>query len=148
MKADIEREIMEYGHSLPSDFVKQKRDILSLEFVVAERKAFLSRQKLTYRCSLKVDEDNRVVKFFETLKERGSGLSSGGDGISPGFGFKVEKTSLSGSRRDGNIKELSVLFGKRYSYDFNYQEIREKINTIAANHNYRLDIVLSERRLV
>jgi hypothetical protein len=96
MKADIETGIMGYGHSLPSDFVKQKKDILSLEFVVAERKAFLIRQNLTYRCSLKVDEDNRVVKFFETLKERRSGLSSGGDTISPGFGFKVEKTSLSG----------------------------------------------------
>lgn len=147
MQESIEQEIIEYGKSLPAGFNKLRGNLLGMEFIVAERKAFLSRQQLTYRCSLKIDSSQKVVRFFEVLKEKGSGFPSGGDDFSPGFGFKVEKTSTSGAERSGSIKELSILFGKKYSYDFNYQQIREKIESIAQSHGYQLETVLSERHL-
>jgi len=113
---------------------------------VAERKAFLNRQQLNYRCSLRIDQDSKQVRFFETLSERKMGISSGGvDDFSSGFGFRVEKTSLSGKERQGSLKELSVLFGKKYSYNFDYGKIREGIKGIAEKHNYGFSIVLSER---
>ena len=80
--------------------LKEKKGDYTLTLVVAERKAFLSKKKLEYIARFRVDDSSRELKFTEMLKETGSGVSSGDDGISPGFGFKAE-TVQDGSKPTG-----------------------------------------------
>ena len=64
-----------------------------------------------------------------------------------GFGFKVEKTKISGGRREGTIKEQSELFGKKYQYEFNFQKIRNDLEDAAKKHNYNFRYVLNQREV-
>ncbi len=120
------------------ELTKKDNDI-KLHKVVAERKSFLSKKKLEYSASIKIDDDNKQVSFTEMLKESGSGLSSGGgydDGISPGFGFKAGSYKAGPGGISGNIEEQSKLFGKDYNYSFDYANIRNSIKEIAEKNDY------------
>lgn len=117
----------------------EKNNEIKLHKVVAERKSFLSKKKLEYSASIKIDDDNKQVSFTEMLKESGSGLSSGGgydDGISPGFGFKAGSYKTGPGGISGNIEEQSKLFGKDYNYSFDYANIRNSIKEIAEKNDY------------
>ena len=83
---------------------KKKKGVWEFSATIAERKAFLSKKKLTYSAKMRIDDDAKVVKFSEMLIEAGSGFTSGGgfdDGMSTGFGFKTESynTTQRGPRR-------------------------------------------------
>ena len=83
------------------------------------------KKKLVYIAKYRIDEAKREVRFTEMLKESGSGLSGGDDfGSSPGFGFKKETYNTWGGAREGVIEEQSSLFGKKYSYTFDFKAIR------------------------
>ncbi len=116
----------------------EKKGIHAFETVIAERKSFLSRKKLTYSAKLRVDDAAKQIKFTEMLKESGFGLTSGaGDGMSPGFGFKTESyNTLSGSR-EGSIKEQSDLFGKKYEYKFDWGTVRHGVEEVAKQNGYQ-----------
>lgn len=123
----LQDEIGEVFAALPAD-ISEKKGVVTAEYVVAERKAFLSKKKLVYIAKYRIDEDEREVRFTEMLKESGSGLSSGGDfDSSPGFGFKTETYKTGGGAREGAIEEQSNLFGKQYSYTFDFKAVREAI---------------------
>jgi len=149
MNDDIKNELVNLSKNYPAAFREARNDILNLEFVIAERKAFLNRQKLTYRCSLKIYEEEKNIKFFEVLKESGSGVSTGSmdNDFGPGFGFKVEKTKVGLQGREGTIKEQSDLFGKKYEYNFNYERVRNEVLETAKKHGYTLQNVLIEKAL-
>ena len=118
---------------------KDKKGILEFSTTIAERKAFLSKKKLTYSARIKIDDNTKMINFSEMLTEAGSGLSSGSgfdDGISPGFGFKAETFNTLSGAREGNIEEQSNLFGKKFEYNFDYKEIRSKIEDLAKNSGY------------
>lgn len=119
---------------------KEKNGIWEFNSVIAERKAFLSKKKLTYQLKMRVDSVNKIINFSEMLVEAGSGLSSGGggfdDGMSTGFGFKTETYNTMSGAREGNIEEQSNLFGEKFDYKFNYKEIRAKIEEIAKNAGF------------
>ncbi|MCC7572482.1 MAG: hypothetical protein KO464_03730 [Candidatus Methanofastidiosum sp.] len=106
---------------------------------LAERKAFLAKQKLIYSAKFRVDEQNKEVRFTEMLKESGAGMSSGGidSGMSPGFGFKKESYNTMSGAREGTIEEQSNLFGKKYEYKFDYGAIRKKFESKATEHGYK-----------
>jgi hypothetical protein len=144
----IKEALLELGGTLPSRFIEANNGSLWMTFVIAERKSFLNRQKLSYRCRVKIDEPRKVLVFFEILAEIGAGISTGGDfgdgGISPGFGFKAEKTSYRSGGREGTIEEQNVLFGKKYEYSFDYKKIREEIKAIAEKSGYGFEITLRE----
>lgn len=117
--------------------VSEKKGIYTLEVPVAERKAFLSKKKLQYISKFRINDETKEVKFTEMLKESGSGLSSGGmDDMSPGFGFKTESYNTMNKGREGTIEEQSNLFGKDYSYSFNYEKIRMKFEELAKEEGY------------
>ncbi|MCL5985673.1 MAG: ribonucleoside-triphosphate reductase [Actinobacteria bacterium] len=143
---DLKEKILEVSKSFPAEFRTEKDGSLSLEFIVAERKAFLSRKTLKYRARLRVNDENKVVNFFEILKESGAGLSSSDD-MSPGFGFKAGVSKISGKEREGNITELSNLFGKEYKYSFDFAKIRNVIKSEAEKLGYSINIVLLERNV-
>ena len=146
----IKEAIIKTAENLPAKFLEEKNDLLRFEYTVAERKSFLNKQRLIYRCKVKIIDDKKIVKFFEILSEIGSGISSGGyDGetMSPGFGFKVEKTKYTSGGREGSIEEQSVLFGKKYNYSFDYKKIRQEIKDIADNFGYGFEMEYRESAL-
>ncbi len=118
---------------------KEKKGLWEYSAVIAERKAFLSKKKLTYSLRMRIDEAAKTVRFSEMLVEAGSGFSSGGDfdsGMSTGFGVKTESYNTFGGARKGTIEEQSKLFGKDYSYQFNFAEIRSKVQDAAVKAGY------------
>jgi len=117
--------------------LKEKKGVYHLDALIAERKVFLSKKKLTYHVQIKVDEAAKQVHFFEMLKEASSGLSAGGDLDSPGFGFKTEtyKTGL-GQPREGMIQEQSKLFGKTYQYKFDFSTIHGSFREAVEREGY------------
>ena len=116
--------------------LKEKNGLYSFEFTVAERKAFLSTKKLAYRAAFRIDEARKELRFSEMLKETGSGLSTGSDGMSPCFGFKAETYKTGTGPREGGIAEQSNLFGKQYKYSFDYSIIRKEIEVAAVKAGY------------
>lgn len=120
-----------------------KKGIFEFKVMIAERKEFLSKKKLTYSAKMRIDDGLKTVKFSEMLIEAGSGLSSGGsgmdDGISPGIGFKAETYNTTSGAREGSIQEQSNLFGKKFEYKFNYKEIRAKVEEAAKKSGYKFD---------
>jgi hypothetical protein len=119
--------------------ISEKKSVWTLSKVIAERKAFLSTKKLEYTAKFRIDDDAKLIKFTEMLKESGSGLSSGSDfdgGMSSGFGFKTESYNTFKGGREGSIQEQSNLFGKKYNYEFDYKEVRTKFEELAKNAGY------------
>lgn len=116
--------------------LREKKGVYSFEKVIAERKAFLSRKKLTYTGKFRIDEEKKEVRYTEMLKESGFGLSSGDSEASPGFGFKKETYNTRSGAREGTIEEQSRLFGKKYDYRFDYGAIRGKMEEIARKNGY------------
>jgi hypothetical protein len=129
-------EISAFAGTIPAE-LKEKKGVCELSFVVAERKAFLSRQKLEFQAKFRIDDENKLVKYTEMLKESGSGMSSGD--TSPGFGFKKETYNTTKKGREGSIEEQSSLFGKKYDYRYDFKTIREKIKELAQNAGYKFE---------
>ena len=123
--------------------LKEKRGVHSLEFTVAERKAFLSKKKLTYSAKFRVDEDNKELRFTEMLKESGSGVSAGDSG----FGFKKETYKTGKGPREGSIEEQSTLFGAQYSYSFDFAKVRTFIESEAGKAGYSFKYQITSRGL-
>jgi len=144
---DLRQTITEIGKAIPGQFEVQKDGSARMEAVIAERKAFLSKKKLTYICRFKVDEPSKEVRFFEMLKESGFGLSGGGsdDEMSSGFGFKKETYNTFGKERSGSIEEQSRLFGKDYSYKFDFGAFRGSVRKAAESAGYRFEVKLMEK---
>jgi hypothetical protein len=128
-------EIKRIAKEIPAE-LKEKKGVFSLEFTIAERKVLLSKKKLTYSARFRIDEGKKELPFTEMLKEAGSGFSSGDGDIGPGFGFKVETYKTGSGGRQGTIKEQSVLFGKEYSYTYDYSKIRSAIEKAATEAGY------------
>lgn len=111
---------------------KEKNGVWKFYAVIAERKVFLSRKKLTYAATMRIDDTVKAVRFSEMLTEAGSGLSDG-------FGVKTETYNTFKGPRQGTIMEQSTLFGKDYTYVFDYSEIRMKVQDVAGKYGYTLD---------
>jgi hypothetical protein len=133
----------------PARLEPQKDGTLAMDATLAERKAFLSKKKLTYKCRARVDDGARTVRFWEMLIEKGSGVSSGSTGfdgdMSPGFGFKKETYKTGGKEREGTIEEASRLFGKDYTYSWDYGALRNALRAAAEAEGYAFEVVLREK---
>lgn len=118
--------------------ITEKKGLYTLERVVAERKSFLCRKKLLYRAKFRIVEEKKEVHFTELLKESGFGLSSGsGDTeMSPGFGFRKETYKTGLGPREGSIEEQSTLFGKQYTYTFDFSTVRKAVESAAQAAGY------------
>ena len=121
---------------------KEKDGVWEFSLMIAERKAFLSKKRLTYSAKMRIDEDAKLVKFSEMLIEVGSGISSGGGfgvDMSAGFGFKAETYNTLNKARQGTIIEQSNLFGKKFEYKFDYKEIRSKVEEKTKKAGYKFE---------
>ena len=138
-------DLISASSTFPAPLRRQKDGSLTMEALLAERKVFLSKKKLTYKCKARVDDGVRTVRFWEMLVEKGSGISSGADDISPGFGFKKEIYKTSGKERSGSIDEASRLLGKDYSYQWDYGAVRRALRAVAEAQGYGFETVLLAR---
>ena len=145
----LNAKLIQASERLPDRLREQKDGTLLLEAKLAERKVFMSKKTLTYKARVRVDEQNRVVRFFEILKETGMGLSGGGGSgdVSSGFGFKMETYKTGTKTREGNIEEQSRLFGKDYEYSWDYSNVRKTVEQEAMGAGYSFTVVLMERSL-
>ncbi len=148
MEKSIKTELIDLSNNYPQKFREGWGNILTLDFVVAQRKTFLRTDKLTYHCRLKIDDNNKKVTLFEILKESGAGLGAGDyDEFGSGFGFRAEKTSIKGRERKSTIEKQSGFFGKKYDYRFEFGKIREDIKVVVEKYGYSLEIALIERQV-
>ncbi len=111
--------------------VVSRGNVVEFTKTVAERKAFLSRKRLMYRASIRVDGEKREVHLTESLTETGSGLAA-----DSGVGVRKETYRMGRGPREGGIAEQSKLFGKAYAYTFDHGAIRTVIETLARSHGY------------
>jgi hypothetical protein len=139
-------EIAKLAATIPAA-LQEKRGLYTIEFVIAERKAFLSKKKLTYRAQFRVDDEKKELRFTERLKESGSGVSAGSEDLGPGFGFKKEAYKTGAGPREGTIEEQSRLFGKQYSISFDVAKIRASIEALATRAGYAFAYQLTARGL-
>jgi hypothetical protein len=139
--AMLSDEIAKFVEGIPAT-LQEKRGVYSVEFTIAERKAFLSKKKLTYNARFRIDEDKKELRFTEMLKESGSGVSSGDSELGPGFGFKKETYKIGMGPREGSIEEQSKLFGAQYSYTFDFSKVRAFIEreTVKAGYAFKYQI--------
>jgi hypothetical protein len=116
--------------------------------VVAEQKSLLSKKRVEYTARFKVEDKDRVVRFFEMLKESGSGMS-GGDTGDFGGGWGVTKTTYktSGSGIEGNLEAQGALLGKKFGFSFDYGRVRNAVRAIAERDGYRFEYQLTPKGL-
>ena len=134
--------VQDYAKSIGAE-LKDKKGVWELSMIVAERKAFLSKKKLTYTAKFRIDDEAKTVVFSEYLAEKGSGFSSGGGdfdgGMSTGMGFSKTSYNTSKDGISGSIQEQSNLFGKQYTYDFKYDEVRTTIEDMSLKSGYEFE---------
>ena len=134
-------EIKTFAGSIPAE-IKEKKGLCELTYVVAERKAFLSKEKLTYTAKFRVDDAGKQVKFTEILKESSSGMSNSGSSFST-QSFKTGK----GGRSESVIEQQASQFGKKYDYQFDFKTVREKIEALAQAAGYDFQYQITAKGL-
>lgn len=133
---DLLQSIQEYAKSIAAE-LKEKGGIYTLFFIVAERKTFLSTQKLTYEAKMRINPVGKIIKFTESLRESSAGLQAGA-------GFKVETYSTGkGGQREGGILQQSDQFGKKYVYKVDFKAVRTKIEELANEAGYTFQYQIS-----
>jgi hypothetical protein len=110
------------------------------KLVLAQQKSFLSKKTVEYVAKFKVQEDERLVRFFEMLKESGSGMSGGDSGgVGGGWGFSKETYKTGPSGREGTIEAQGSLLGNKYGFTFDYGRIRGEVGAIAERNGFRFE---------
>jgi hypothetical protein len=128
--------------------VKSQDDRGEARLVLAEKKSFLSKKRVEYQAKFRVDEHERAVRFFEMLKESGSGMAGGDlDDVGGGFGFKKESYKTGGGGREGTLEAQGSLLSQTYSFTFDYGWTRSAIEAISAHHGYRFEYQLTPKGL-
>jgi hypothetical protein len=132
---DLNQSIQAYAKSISAD-LKEKKGFYDLSVTVAERKTFMSKQKLTYQAKFRIDEGEKLVKFTEMLKESSSGMNA-----DMGFQMNSFRTGK-GGQQESVINQQSTLFGKKYKYNFDFKIIRGKLESMAkeAGYNFHYQI--------
>lgn len=132
---DLLQSIQAYAKSIPAEF-KEKKGSCDLTLTVAERKALLSKQKLTYQAKFRIDEQEKTIHFAEMLKEASSGMDAG-------MGFSTESYSTGkGGRQNSVIEQQADQFGKKYEYRFDFKAVRGQIEKLAkeAGYNFQYQV--------
>ncbi len=143
----VAEEIRAYLSNLPAAKTGGKGQSGEVKMVVAEQKSFLSKKTVEYVAKFAVDDAARTVKFFEMLKESGSGMSSGDSDFGGGWGVSKETYKTGFGGRGGTIEEQGSLLGKKFSFAFDYARIRNDVQAIAERGGYQLAYQITPKGL-
>jgi hypothetical protein len=94
----------------------------------------VGKKRAEYHAALKVSEPDRVVTFWEILKERSSGMTFGT--------FESETYTTSGTKRSGTKKEKVIGPGAA-SWEWGYGTTRKVVEEIASRHGFTVRVVLT-----
>lgn len=136
----LTQDILSYAQEISAD-IKEKKGVYTMSLIVAERKAFLSKQKLTYQAKFRIDDPQKLVKFTEMLLESSSGMNAGTD-----FQTQSFRTGK-GGQQESVIEKQSTQFGKKYTYDFDFKTIRGKIESFAEDAGYDFQYQITAKGL-
>ena len=118
------------------------------KLVLAQQKSFLSKKTVEYVAKFKVEEDDRVLRFFEMLKESGSGMSGGDAGdVGGGWGMTKETYKTGAGGRDGTIEQQGSLLGQKYGFAFDYGRVRAEVQALAEQAGYRFEYQVTPKGL-
>ena len=117
------------------------------KLIIAEQKSFLSKKTVEYSAKFKIQDDDHVVRFFEMLKESGSGMSASDGDVGGGWGVSKGTYKSGVGGRDGGIEAQGSLLGNKYAFTFDYARIRTAVQEIAERHGYRFDYQLTPKGL-
>ena len=147
----LNQALLEHTFPFKASFAVQRDGTLLLSCVIATRKAFLANKQLTYRCRVRTKEDAKEVLLFESLEEKGTGLTAMGDDDSDngfGAGFKVEHYDTRRSTHQPTIEEQSRQFANTYQYTFDCAQVRGAVEALAAQEGYTVRAGLGEREVI
>ena len=136
---DLTEEIRKIAEGIPAELKEDKKGFV-LEWVVAERKSFLSKKKLVYQAKIHLDRERNELRFSERLKESGFGLSAGAGRAmisAPALVSRRKNTAPGSGPREGTLEEQSNLFGRKYQYRFDFGLIRRSIEAKTVEAGYR-----------
>jgi hypothetical protein len=106
---------------------------------VADASWTTGKKKVEYSAALKAVEPERMVYFWEMLKEKGGGLSFGT--------MESESYSTFGAKRFGTTKEVVIgPGGKVVDYSWDYGKTRAIVEAAAAQHGWRVKVVLNKAK--
>ena len=66
----LKDELIKVSENFPAELKEQRDGSLAMKFVIAERKAFLSKKKLTYKCKARVNDDKKKLPFLKCSANR------------------------------------------------------------------------------
>ncbi len=136
----LSQEILQYAQEISAN-LKERKGSYTLSLIVAERKTFLSKQQLTYQAKFRIDETEKLVKFTEMLVESSSGMNAGMDYQTQNF------RTGKGGQQESVIEKQSILFGKKYTYDFDFTNIRGKIESLTEEAGYNFQYQITAKGL-
>lgn len=113
-----------------------KGDKGEARITIAERKSLLAKKTVEYSAKFKVEEPERAVRFFEMLKESGSGMSTGDGEVGAGWGVSKQAYKSTAGGLEGGIEAQGSLLGNRYSFTFDYGRIRTGVQEIVERNGY------------
>jgi hypothetical protein len=140
-------EIRAYFSTLPAAKVAGKGQNGEVKMVIAEQKSFLSKKSVEYSAKFAVDDSARTVRFFEMLKESGSGMSGGDGDFGGGWGVSKETYKTGPGGREGTIEQQGSLLGKKFAFAFDYGRIRNDVRAIAERNGYQLAYQITPKGL-
>jgi hypothetical protein len=140
-------EIRDYFASLPNAKAGGKKQAGDVKMIVAEQKSFLSKKSVEYSAKFAVDDAAQTVRFFEMLKESGSGMSSGDGDFGGGWGVSKETYKTGFGGREGSIEQQGSLLGKKFSFAFDYARIRNEVQAITERSGYQFAYQITPKGL-
>ncbi len=116
----------------------QNGNIHSFSSVIAERKTLFSRHKLNFTASFTLDAEAGEVTYKEILEEQRTGFGAEQDkNNSSGLPLKKWKTSSGPGGLEGLIDGHTTLLKKKYTFGFDYREIRSEIKKTVESNGYK-----------
>lgn len=140
-------EIRAYLSGLPGANAGGKNDKGDVKLTIAEQKSFLTKKKVEYAAKFAVDDSARTVRFFEMLKESGSGMTSSDTDFGGGWGVSKETYKSGMGGREGTIEQQGSLLGKKFAFTFDYGRIRNDVRSIAERNGYEFSYQITPKGL-
>jgi len=126
--------LVQVGKSLHADVEEDGEGRVSIEVVLARRRAGTLEKRLRYRIGLESDPASRTVFFQEYLwEDDGRPLD-----LAARLGEKEQAYRVSGAEAPGNIEAVASLFAQRYGAEFDFPEVRLRLRDACAAEGYQL----------
>jgi hypothetical protein len=107
---------------------------VTIDNAVADGSYGTGKKRVQFQAIMKAVEPERILYYWEILKEKSVGVSFGG--------FESESYSTFGRKRAGTKKEVIIGLGGAVSYEWDYAQTRQMVEATAAQHGWVVKTVL------